>query len=214
MPGGTRIKDNDFSAVIAKARAVRRRCRRDVQATIHGRLPPAPCCWTPPATIVEAVKAGKISRFFVIGGCDGAEPGRNYFSDYAASTPARLVHPDARLRQVPHPRLRLRHRTWACPACWTWASATTPTARSRWPLALAKAFDCGVNDLPLTLVISWFEQKAVAVLLTLLSLGVKGITLGPNPPAFITPNVFKILQEKFDLRLTGEAKADLAAAMG
>ena len=80
-------------------------------------------------------------------------------------------------------------------------------------VALAKAFNCAVNDLPLTLVISWFEQKAVAVLLTLLSLGVKGITLGPNPPAFITPNVFKILQEKFDLRLTGNAKADLAAVL-
>jgi len=81
-------------------------------------------------------------------------------------------------------------------------------------VALAEAFDCSVNDLPLTLVISWFEQKAVAVLLTLLSLGVQGITIGPKPPAFISPNVFKILQEKFDLRLTGEqAKADLEAVM-
>jgi hydroxylamine reductase len=81
-------------------------------------------------------------------------------------------------------------------------------------VALAEAFDCGVNDLPLTLVISWFEQKAVAVLLTLLHLGVKGITLGPNPPAFITPNVVALLQEKYDLKLPGEsAQADLAAAM-
>ncbi len=79
--------------------------------------------------------------------------------------------------------------------------------------ALAKAFDCTVNDLPLTLVVSWFEQKAVAVLLTLLSLGIKGITIGPNPPGFVTPNVFRILQEKFDLRLTGDAKQDLAAAL-
>ena len=80
-------------------------------------------------------------------------------------------------------------------------------------VALAEAFDCTVNDLPLTLVISWFEQKAVAVLLTLLALGIKGITIGPKPPAFISPNVFKILQEKFDLRLSGEdAKADLAMA--
>ena len=67
--------------------------------------------------------------------------------------------------------------------------------------ALAGAFGCGVNDLPLTLVISWFEQKAVAVLLTLLHLGVKGIRLGPAPPAFVTPNVFQILQDKFDLKL-------------
>ena len=81
-------------------------------------------------------------------------------------------------------------------------------------VALAKAFDCTVNDLPLTMVISWFEQKAVAVLLTLLSLGVKGINLGPNPPAFITPNVFKILQDKFDLRIIGtDAKQDLARVL-
>ncbi|MBN1589430.1 MAG: hydroxylamine reductase, partial [Pirellulales bacterium] len=79
---------------------------------------------------------------------------------------------------------------------------------------LAEAFHCSVNDLPLTLVISWFEQKAVAVLLTLLYLNVQGITIGPKPPAFISPNVFKILQEKFDLRLTGtDARADLAAAL-
>ena len=67
--------------------------------------------------------------------------------------------------------------------------------------ALAGAFDCGVNDLPLTMTISWFEQKAVAVLLTLLHLGVTGIRIGPEPPAFVSPNVFKILQEKFDLKL-------------
>jgi hydroxylamine reductase len=77
--------------------------------------------------------------------------------------------------------------------------------------ALAKAFNCGVNDLPLTLVISWFEQKAVAVLLTLLSLGVKGISIGPKPPAFVSPNVFKILQERFDLKVTGtDARRELA----
>ena len=82
-------------------------------------------------------------------------------------------------------------------------------------LALAKAFDCGVNDLPLSLVVSWFEQKAVAVLLTLLSLGIKGIALGPNPPAFVSPGVFAQLQERFDLRLIGrDARADLAVAMG
>jgi hydroxylamine reductase len=82
-------------------------------------------------------------------------------------------------------------------------------------VALAEAFDCGVNDLPLTLVISWFEQKAVAVLLTLLHLGVKGITIGPNPPAFITPNVFKVLQDEYDLKLTGDQPlVDLRVALG
>jgi hydroxylamine reductase len=81
-------------------------------------------------------------------------------------------------------------------------------------LALAKAFDCSVNDLPLTLVVSWFEQKAVAVLLSLLALNVQGIAIGPKPPAFVTPAVFAALQDRFDLKLTGtDAKADLAAAL-
>jgi hydroxylamine reductase len=81
-------------------------------------------------------------------------------------------------------------------------------------VALAGAFDCGVNDLPLTIVLSWFEQKAVAVLLTLLALNVKGIRIGPAPPAFVTPNVFKVLQDKYDLKLTSnsDALADLKAS--
>ncbi|KOR29939.1 hypothetical protein TI05_14590 [Achromatium sp. WMS3] len=81
-------------------------------------------------------------------------------------------------------------------------------------LVLANALDCDINDLPLTLVISWFEQKAVAVLLTLLYLGVRGITIGPNPPPFVSKNVFKILQEKYNLKLTqGEPLKDLQAAI-
>ena len=81
-------------------------------------------------------------------------------------------------------------------------------------VALAGAFNCGVNDLPLSMILSWFEQKAVAVLLTLLALGVKGITIGPNPPGFVTPAVFQILQDRFDLRLAGsDARADLALAL-
>lgn len=81
-------------------------------------------------------------------------------------------------------------------------------------LGLAKAFQCGVNDLPLTLVISWFEQKAVAVLLALLSIGVKGIRLGPALPAFISPNVLKLLQSEFDLQAIGrDGRADVEAIM-
>ena len=82
-------------------------------------------------------------------------------------------------------------------------------------VALAGAFDCGVNDLPLTIVLSWFEQKAIAVLLTLLALDVKGIRVGPAPPAFVSPNVFKVLQDKFDLKLTNNSDplADLKASL-
>jgi hydroxylamine reductase len=81
-------------------------------------------------------------------------------------------------------------------------------------VALAQAVKCGVNDLPLTIVLSWFEQKAVAVLLTLLSLGVKGIRIGPKPPAFVSPAVFEYLQKNFDLKLTGDAPlSDLQEAL-
>ncbi|MBN1513441.1 MAG: hydroxylamine reductase, partial [Phycisphaerae bacterium] len=81
-------------------------------------------------------------------------------------------------------------------------------------VALAKAFNCSVNDLPLSIVLSWFEQKAVAVLLTLLHLGVKGIRIGPAAPAFLSPNVMKVLQDKYDLRLIGsDPNADLAEAL-
>ena len=76
-------------------------------------------------------------------------------------------------------------------------------------MALSKAFNCSVNDLPLSLVLSWFEQKAVAILLTLLYLGIKGIRIGPTPPAFITPAVFKVLQEKYDLKLITSPERDL-----
>ena len=80
--------------------------------------------------------------------------------------------------------------------------------------ALADAFECGVNDLPLSMMVSWFEQKATAVLLTLLELGIKGIHLGPTLPAFLTPTLLAVLQEKFDLRANGEAAADVARALG
>jgi len=164
-------------------------------------------------TIVQAVKDGKVSRFFLIGGCDGAEVGRNYFSDYARATP-----PDSFILTLGCGKYRIRDYDYGellgVPRLLDMGQCNDAYGAIKVAVGLAEAFDCSVNDLPLTLVISWFEQKAVAVLLTLLSLGVKGIAIGPKPPAFISPNIFKILQEKFDLRLTGEdAKVDLEAAM-
>ena len=165
-------------------------------------------------TIVDAIKAGKISRFFVIGGCDGAESGRNYFTDFAKLTP-----PDSFILTLGCGKYRIREHDYGTllglPRLLDMGQCNDAYGAIQVAVALAQAFNCTVNDLPLTLVISWFEQKAVAVLLTLLSLGVKHITLGPNPPAFITPGVFQILKDKFDLRLISNDPAkDLAAAMG
>ena len=212
VPGGTRLTGNDFRPVIAQARQCRP-CNEHVvgqsQVGFHRQvlLDLAP-------TIVQAVKDGKISRFFVIGGCDGADPGRNYFSDYAHATPA-----DSFILTLGCGKFRIRNHDYGqllgLPRLLDMGQCNDAYGAIQVAVALAGAFGCTVNDLPLTLVISWFEQKAVAVLLTLLALNVQNITLGPTAPAFITPAVFKVLQDKFKLRLAGaDAQADLARRVG
>jgi hydroxylamine reductase len=210
-PGATRIKGTDFSPVIQAALKCPP-CAGNITSTsvvgFHRTvlLDAAP-------TIVEAVKAGKISRFFVIGGCDGHEVGRNYFTEYAQATPD-----DSFILTLGCGKYRIRDHEYGThlglPRLMDMGQCNDAYGAIMVAVALAKAFDCSVNELPLTLVVSWFEQKAVAVLLTLLALGVKRISIGPNPPAFVSPNIFAVLQEKFDLRLTGpDAKADLRRAM-
>jgi hydroxylamine reductase len=211
VPNGQRIMDEDFSPVIAAALAgppCEERITGESTVGFHRTV-----LLDRAQTIVGAVKAGQISRFFVIGGCDGAEKGRNYFSDYAQATP-----PDSFILTLGCGKFRIRDHDYGehlgLPRLMDMGQCNDAYGAIMVAVALAKAFDCGVNDLPLTLVISWFEQKAVAVFLTLLHLGVKGITLGPNPPAFITPMVFGILKERFDLRLTGgDPHADLRRVM-
>ena len=207
VPGGTRILGNNFSEVIRLARQcppLGKRVDRAFEVGYHRTvlLDAAPA-------LVDAVKQGKISRFFVIGGCDGAESGRNYYREYAEATPA-----DSFILTLGCGKYRINDhdygRLLGLPRLLDMGQCNDAYGAIQVALGLAKAFDCGVNDLPLTMVISWFEQKAVAVLLTLLSLGVKGISIGPKPPAFITPKVFGILQEKFDLKLIGDAKWDLS----
>ena len=211
VPNGQRLTDGDFSPVIAAALAGPA-CEEHItgESTIgfHRTV-----LLDQAQTIVDAVKAGQISRFFVIGGCDGAEKGRNYFTDYAQATP-----PDSFILTLGCGKFRIRDHDYGehlgLPRLMDMGQCNDAYGAIAVAAALAKAFNCGVNDLPLTLVISWFEQKAIAVFLTMLHLGIRGITLGPNPPAFITPNVFKILQERYDLRLTGaDAQADLRLAM-
>lgn len=212
VPGGKRIKDDDFSPVIAAAK----QCpplpeAKKAEATIgfhHSVILGLA------GTIVQAVREGKIRRFFVIGGCDGAEPGRNYFTEYAKATP-----PDSFILTLGCGKYRIRNHDYGTllglPRLLDMGQCNNAYGAIKVALALAEALGCTVNDLPLTLVLSWFEQKAVAVLLTLLALGVKGISIGPRPPLFVTPNVMSILQQKYDLRLTsGDPHQDLAKALG
>lgn len=211
VPGGTNIKDEDFSAVVAKALELPPLEDEEGRVSTIGFHQNVVLGLAD--TIVDAVKAGKISHFFVIGGCDGAEPGRNYFLDYAQATPD-----DSFILTLGCGKFRIREHDYGellgLPRLLDMGQCNNAYSAIKVASALADAFDCTVNDLPLTLVLSWFEQKAVAVLLTLLALGIKGISIGPKAPAFLSPNVFRILQEEFDLRLTGtDAQQDLAAAV-
>jgi len=210
VPGGKPVVDDDYAEVIAMARACEP-CeqRYDGEKTVgfHRSV-----ILGKAAEIVDAVKAGKISRFFVIGGCDGAEPGRNYYSDYAQGTPD-----DSFILTVGCGKYRINGHDYGdhlgLPRLLDMGQCNDAYGAIAVALALAEAFDCSVNELPLTIVLSWFEQKAVAVLLSLLHLGVKGVTIGPAAPAFISPNVMKILRDEYDLRLAGAADRDLADAM-
>lgn len=162
--------------------------------------------------VIEAVKAGDISRFLLIGGCDGAAPGRNYYTDVADHAPADTV-----LMTLGCNKYRFNSHDFGdiggIPRLLDVGQCNDSYSAIRIALALADAFDCGVNDLPLSLFVSWFEQKAAAVLLTLLSLGIRNIRLGPTLPAFLTPAVVDILVEKFALKPIGDPAQDLAAAM-
>lgn len=198
VPGGTRLKDNDFTQVIQKAHECAPLVEQQTgESTIgfhHGVILGVA------DQIVEAVKSGDIKHFYLIGGCDGAESGRNYFTQVAQQAPQESV-----ILTLGCGKFRIRDYDYGTvaglPRLLDMGQCNDAYGAIKVASALAEAFECGVNDLPLTLAISWFEQKAVAVLLTLLHLGVKGIRIGPEPPAFITPNVFQILQEKFDLKL-------------
>ena len=212
VPGGTCIKGNDFGPVIEKAKAMGSVTERDQgESTIgfHRTV-----LMDKAGEIIDAVKAGAISHFFLIGGCDGAKVGRNYFTDFAKATPA-----DSVILTLGCGKYRIRDEEYGTlangmPRLLDMGQCNDAYGAIQIAAALANAFECGVNDLPLTLVLSWFEQKAVAVLLSLLALGVKGIRVGPAAPAFISPNVFKILQDKFDLQLIGsQPAADVAAIM-
>ncbi|MDX9973708.1 MAG: hydroxylamine reductase [FCB group bacterium] len=211
VPGATCIKTNDFSEVIARAKAVGPLTPTGLKKSTIGFH--YNVILSLADKVVDAVKTGQIRHFFLVGGCDGAEGERNYFTDFAANAPA-----DSLVLTLGCGKYRIRNHDYGTvagiPRLLDMGQCNDSYGAIQVAVALTKAFDCGVNDLPLTLVVSWFEQKAVAVLLTLLYLGVKGIRLGPRLPAFVTPNVLAVLQEKFDLRATGtDAKADMAAVL-
>jgi len=163
-------------------------------------------------TVLDAIKAGDLKHFFLVGGCDGAAPGRNYFHDVATLAPDDTV-----VLTLGCGKFRFNKEEFGdiggIPRLLDIGQCNDAFSAVKIAMALAEALECEVNDLPLTMHISWFEQKAAAVLLSLLALGITGIKLGPSLPAFLTPALIDVLVEQFELAPATDAAADVAAAM-
>ncbi|MEG1478347.1 MAG: hydroxylamine reductase, partial [Clostridiales bacterium] len=158
--------------------------------------------------VVDAVKAKAISHFFLVGGCDGGKASRDYYTEFVKETPE-----DSLILTLACGKFRFNDldlgKIGNFPRIMDMGQCNDAYGAIQVALALADAFDCGVNDLPLTLVLSWYEQKAICIVLTLLSLGVKNIYVGPSIPGFFSPNVLNILVENFGLTPISTPKEDL-----
>ncbi len=163
-------------------------------------------------TIVNAVKEGKIRHFFLIGGCDGARPGRNYYTEFAKKVPDDCVILTLACGKYRFNKLKFGEVA-GLPRLLDVGQCNDAYSAVRIATALADAFDTDVNALPLSIILSWYEQKAVADLLALLSLGIKGIYLGPTLPAFLSPNVLQYLVDTFDLRPISTPDEDLKSCL-
>lgn len=164
--------------------------------------------------VIDAVKSKAIRHFFLVGGCDGAKPGRNYFTDFVEQTPE-----DCMVLTLACGKFRFFDKKLGdiggIPRLLDVGQCNDAYSAIQIAVALAGAFECGVNDLPLSMILSWYEQKAVVILLTLFSLGIKDIRLGPSLPAFISPNVLNVLVENFECKPIAETAAeDLKTILG
>ncbi len=211
-PGVTHVADKDFTPVIEAALAADGFAEDAEEQTItigfgHNAVMGVA------GTVIDAVKAGQIRHFFLIGGCDGAKPGRNYYTDLAQQVPddcviLTLACGKYRFNKLPFGDIGGIPRLLDVGQCNDAYSAIQIA------VALAGAFECGVNDLPLSMVLSWYEQKAVCILLTLLHLGIQNIKVGPSLPAFIGPNVLNVLVDKFNIAPVTTPEQDLAEILG
>ncbi|WP_425446678.1 hydroxylamine reductase [Dethiothermospora halolimnae] len=214
LEGVGKIKNNDFSPLIKKALSLPKaniKSEKTLTTGFHHNtvLDIAP-------EIIDAIKAGKIKRFFVIAGCDAPTKGRDYYRELANTLPKECVilttscgkfrFNDIDFGTVPGTDI---------PRYIDLGQCNNSGSAAKIAIALADAFECDINELPLTIVLSWFEQKAVAILLGLFSLGVNNIYIGPSAPKFVTPGVLKVLQDTFNLQfISGDAKSDLPKMLG
>lgn len=210
-PNVVHIGDRNFAPVIEAALAAEGFAETEAEKTIlvgfghHAVLGAAD-------KVVELVKTGKIRHFFLIGGCDGAKSGRNYYTDLAQQVPEDCV-----ILTLACGKYRFNKLDFGTieglPRLLDIGQCNDAYSAIRIAVALADAFKTDVNSLPLSLVLSWYEQKAVAILLTLLHLGIKNIRLGPTLPAFVTPTVLQVLQDNFNLMAITTAEEDLKAIL-
>ena len=210
-PGVRHVDSNDFSPVIAAAREADGFKEDGPDTTImvgFGR----DAVLGVADKVIDAVKSGAIKHFFLIGGCDGAKPGRNYYTDLAQAVPEDCVIMTLACGKYRFNKLDFGD-IGGIPRLLDIGQCNDAYSAIQIAVALAKAFDTDVNGLPLSMVLSWYEQKAVCILLSLLHLGIKNIRIGPSLPAFLTPAVLNVLVEKFDLKPISDPKEDLAAML-
>lgn len=207
-PGVTHLEGEDFSAVVAKAQALEGFKHVELEHFITIGFARNALMQAAPA-VIDKVKAGEISHFFLVGGCDGDRAERAYYTEFAKAIPQ-----DSLLLTLGCGKYKFNKLDFGdiggIPRLLDVGQCNDAYSAIQLALALSEAFECGVNELPLTLVLSWFEQKAIVILLTLLALGVKDIRTGPTAPAFLTPALLKVLEEQFGLKGTTTAEADLA----
>lgn len=218
-PGMTHIgADKDFTPVIEKALALGGYAQDTVFTGINGGTQVTTgfghgAVLQVADTVVSAVKSGAIRHFFLVGGCDGAKPGRNYYTEFVRNSP-----PDTVILTLACGKYRFHDldlgTIGGLPRILDMGQCNDAYSAIRVAVALAEAFECGVNDLPLSMVLSWYEQKAVCILLTLLHLGIQHILLGPTLPAFLSPNVLRILVENYHIAPISTPEADLAKLLG
>ena len=210
-PGVQHIEGDDFAEVIACAQAQAGFPYNEIAQQITVGFGRNALMAAAPA-VIEQVRAGNIKHFFLVGGCDGDKRERSYYEEFATSAPQDTV-----ILTLACGKFRFNKKNFGeingIPRLLDIGQCNDSYAAIQLAIALAKEFDCDINELPLNLVLSWFEQKAIVVLLTLLSLGVKNIRVGPSIPGFLTPNLVAILNEKFGLTPIGTVAEDLATML-
>ena len=164
--------------------------------------------------VIDAVKSGAIKHFFLVGGCDGARAGRNYYTDFVKQTPDDTIILTLACGKYRFNDLDLGTIIGGLPRIMDMGQCNDAYGAIKVAIALAEAFECEVNELPLSMILSWYEQKAVCILLTLLHLGIKNIRLGPTLPAFISPNVLGYLVENYNIAKITTPEEDLKNILG